>query len=162
MITRAALLAVFGSTLAIGLVYIGVLLPGEPPAWTAWLMVLGVGTLMVGTAALGATRHNRLGKVGVPLTIAWAIVVVGFSLALALPADSAAAPRLIFGLPRGAALILYGVGLLPLFVMPLAYALTFDEVTLSEEELARLRAEAARINESAEQQTAEYAEALSR
>jgi len=35
--------------------------------------------------------------------------------------------------------VLIGIGLLPLLVLPLAYALTFDEMTLSEADLARVR-----------------------
>jgi hypothetical protein len=49
----------------------------------------------------------------------------------------------VLGLPRRAAIVLYGIGLLPLFVLPVAYALTFDEMTLSEEDLERVRRAAA-------------------
>jgi hypothetical protein len=41
------------------------------------------------------------------------------------------------------------VGLLPLFVLPVAYALTFDQTTLSEDDLARVR-EAARAARAAQ------------
>jgi hypothetical protein len=39
--------------------------------------------------------------------------------------------------------IVYGVGLLPLLVLPLTYALTFDAEILTEEDLARVREAAA-------------------
>ncbi len=55
------------------------------------------------------------------------------------PAEGAGA-RLLLGLPLRAALVLYGVGLLPIVVLPFAYAVTFDDMTLSEEDLARVRA----------------------
>ena len=59
-------------------------------------------------------------------------------LALREPPPVAGAP-LWLGLPKGAALVLYGVGLLPLLVLPLAYALTFEGQTLSEADLERVR-----------------------
>ena len=144
---RTALLSTFGATAVIALVYAVILMPGEPPAWASGLMVLGVATQMVGVAALGASRGGRIGRVAMPLLLAWLILVLGFGLALALPAETAAAPQLVMGLPRRTALILYGVGLLPLLAMPLAYALTFDDTTLSDEHLQQLRAAAERIGQ---------------
>ena len=44
------------------------------------------------------------------------------------------------GLPPRAAVVLYVIGFLPVLVLPLAYALTFDALTLSEADLARARA----------------------
>ena len=37
------------------------------------------------------------------------------------------------------AAIVYGVGLLPLLVLPVTYALTFDDQILTEEDLRRVR-----------------------
>ena len=39
--------------------------------------------------------------------------------------------------------VVYGVGLLPVFVLPVVYALTFDAQTLRAEDLERVRALAA-------------------
>jgi hypothetical protein len=44
------------------------------------------------------------------------------------------------GLPRRAALVLYGVGILPALFLPLAYALTFRERTLDAGDIERIRA----------------------
>ena len=41
--------------------------------------------------------------------------------------------------------MLYGIGVLPLIVMPIAYALTFDDATLSAADLDALRARAREI-----------------
>ena len=41
--------------------------------------------------------------------------------------------------------MIYGVGLLPIFVLPIAYALTFETQTLSAEDVERVR-ELARAN----------------
>lgn len=155
MSARYALVWLVASTLAIAVVYLAILLPGGTPGWTAPLMIAAVATQMVSVAGLGASRAGKLGKVALPLAAAWIIMVLFFGLALALPADTASAPHLLLGLPRRTALILFGVGLLPLLAMPLAYALTFDQMTLSEEQLRQLRAEAARINAQSEPTRAE-------
>ena len=38
-----------------------------------------------------------------------------------------------------AAIVIYGIGLLPIVVLPVAYAITFDTQTLSESDIARVR-----------------------
>jgi hypothetical protein len=73
-----------------------------------------------------------------PLAFTFVVIVGGFAAALLLPAEAAGA-RLVLGLPLRAAVVLYGVGLCPLLVLPLTYALTFDELTLRDEDLARVR-----------------------
>jgi hypothetical protein len=68
------------------------------------------------------------------------MLVAGFGLALALPAEGDATARLWFGLPKRAAIVLYGIGVLPLFALPLAYAFTFEGLTLRESDIERVRA----------------------
>jgi hypothetical protein len=68
---------------------------------------------------------------------------VAFALALALPegpGGGTVGEPLLLGLPRRAAVVVYGVGLLPVFVLPIVYALTFDAQTLRAEDLERVRA----------------------
>jgi hypothetical protein len=81
-------------------------------------------------------------------------VAGGFAAALVLqtPGES---PRLFLGLPAGAAVVLIGIGLLPLLVLPIAYALTFEDMTLSEADLARVR-EAARAWQARQQPAAAH------
>jgi hypothetical protein len=67
-------------------------------------------------------------------------VLLAFGLALLLPADEAPGAALWLGLPRRAALVLYGAGLLPALVLPLAYALTFDGSPFRPDAVERLRA----------------------
>ena len=62
------------------------------------------------------------------------------SLALFALPDPGAAEPLWLGLPRRAAIILYGIGLLPTLVLPVAYALTFADQTLRPEDLERVLA----------------------
>jgi hypothetical protein len=55
--------------------------------------------------------------------------------------------RLWLGLPERAAIVIYGIGLLPIIVLPVAYALTFEAQTLSGEDVERVR-ELARENKA--------------
>ena len=67
------------------------------------------------------------------------VLVIGFGAALALPATEGPLSTLWLGLPARAAIVIYGVGLLPIVVLPLAYALTFETQTLSAEDVERVR-----------------------
>jgi hypothetical protein len=127
----------------IAVAYASAFRPAGAPGWAPWLLATGVPISLVGVMVLGAARAGRL-----PTSLALAFALVGlmlaggFGLALALPASGAAEP-LVLGLPLRAAIIVYGVGLLPVFVLPAAYALTFDAQTLRAEDLDRVRVAAA-------------------
>lgn len=112
-----------------------------PPVSRAgpWLMAVMVPLTMVATLLLAAVRGGRPAR-ALPLAFASVFVIVagGFLLALALPPEAPGAP-LVAGLPLRAAIILLGVGVLPLFLLPLVYALTFASVTLDERDLAHVR-----------------------
>ena len=131
-------------TLGIGAAYVSAFFPDTVGAAGPYLMAVAVPACMIATMALGAVRGSRgLGALGWPLLLVFvlmfALVAGGFLLALLLPPDTVASPSWL-GLPRRAAVVVYGVGILPLFVLPLAYAVTFDALTLSDEDLARVRA----------------------
>ena len=103
-------------------------------------MVLGLATMVVALMALGVSRRDGgVGPLAIPLAFTFVVISGGFAGALLLPAEVAGAP-VYLGLPLRAALVLYGVGLLPILVLPLCYALTFDAMTLSEDDLTRVRA----------------------
>jgi hypothetical protein len=114
-----------------------------PPviAWVGpWLMAIMVPLVMFATMILGAVRETRtLGRLTLPFLLVFVLVAGGFVVALLLPVEGADA-ALFLGLPARAAVILYGVGLLPLFMLPMVYALTFDTLTLTDEDIARVRA----------------------
>ncbi|MBV9879556.1 MAG: hypothetical protein JO180_03630 [Gemmatirosa sp.] len=139
--TRAAIALSVAGTAMIAAAYLSAFATIPAPAWAAWLLAVGVPLSLVGTMALGAARAGRL-----PPALVWTFALVGamlaggFGLALALPSDLGSAEPLLLGLPRRAAIIVYGVGLLPVFVLPAAYAWTFDAQTLRPEDLARVRA----------------------
>lgn len=137
---RAALAVHLLSALAIALAYASAFLPGGAPGWAAPLLAVGTGAALVSVMALGAARGGRIGWLWVPFALTLVLVSGGLLLLLALPPADPAEPALVLGLPLRAAVLLYGVGLLPAFVVPVAYALTFDRLTLGEEELERVRA----------------------
>lgn len=133
---RALVVGVFGIAIA----YASAFLPPAFARLGPWLMALVMPMTMFAMMILGAVRAGRgIGPVALPFALVFLLVAGGFLLALALPAEDLLTP-LWFGLPRRAAVILFGVGLLPLFVLPVVYALTFDLLTLTDDDLARVRA----------------------
>lgn len=139
---RRSLAALAASTAAMGVAYGSAFLPGPPPTWAAWVAAMAIPGALVAAMALGASGRGELGRLRLPFAFVFVVLAAGFGAALALAPASAPDPTLWLGLPPRAAVILYGVGLLPLLVVPLAYALTFDEMTLSEEDWERVRAAA--------------------
>lgn len=139
--------ALAGSTAAIAVAYGAAFAPGGAPAWAAWLLAIAIAVCMVAFMALGASRPGRgVGRLGPALALSFVLIAGCFAAALSLPAETATT-ALWLGLPPRAAVLLYGIGLLPLFVLPVAYALTFEEQTLSEADLARVRAAVAALRE---------------
>jgi len=147
--TRDGIVSVIvASCIGIGVVYASAFLPGGLPAWAPWLMIASISTLLVATFALGAVRNGSIGRLVFPFAAVWLVLVGGFGLALILPAETAADPRLVLGLPLRTAIVLYGVGLVPLLFVPIAYAATFSSLTLSDADLERLRAAANAIRDA--------------
>ena len=139
--TRIAIALLVVATCAIAVAYASAFAAGGPPAWAPWLLATGVPLALVGTMVLGAARHGRLpARLAVAFALVGLVLAGGFALALALPANLGAAEPLLLGLPLRAAIVIYGVGVLPVFVLPAAYALTFDAQTLRPEDLARVQA----------------------
>jgi hypothetical protein len=115
-----ATLAVFFSTLCIAVAYGSAFLPGGTPGWAPWLLAFGMSTCMVAIMVMGAARKGRVGRLALPFAFVFLVLTVGFGAALAHPGTDPANPEL-------------------LLVIPLAYALTFDEQTLRPEDLERIR-----------------------
>lgn len=104
-------------------------------------MAISTPTAMVAIMALGAARGRAsargrgLKRLAVPFGAVFLILVGAFAAALRLPG---AGEPLLLGLPLRAAIVLYGVGLLPALILPLAYALTFDD-DLTDDDVERVR-----------------------
>jgi hypothetical protein len=140
MAKRLALPALLLATLAIALSYAAAFAPGGAPAWAPWPMALGVPLALVATMVLGAARNGRVGRLALPFAFSALVLAGGFAAALALPANEGPGSALWLGLPLRAAVIIYGIGLLPIVVLPIAYALTFGGQTLNAGDLERVRA----------------------
>ncbi len=108
--------------------------------WGPWLLALGIPAALGGIMVLGASRgRGGVGRLAWPFAFVILTLAVGFAVALALPANESASSDLWLGLPLRAAVILYGVGLLPIIVLPVAYALTFETQTLTAADVERVR-----------------------
>lgn len=108
-----------------------------------WWLALGTTSVLAGMAIMGIARRGR----ATPLlaraaALCCVSVAVGLVIPLVLPAPSAGEP-LFLGLPRPTAMLLLLVGLLPLVLLPLAYAIAFEREVLSQDDLAAMRDERA-------------------
>ena len=134
-----AIATIFVSTCAIAVGYAAAFSKGGTPVWAPWLLALGIPGSIGGIMMLGAARgRTGIGKLKVPFAFVVLVLAIGFGAALALSPDSPGG-RLWLGLPLRAAIVIYGIGLLPIVVLPLAYALTFETQTLSAADLEQVR-----------------------
>jgi len=137
---RVARLAILLSTCAIALGYASAFMPGGAPGWAPWLLALGIPGALGGIMVLGAARERGgVGRLAIPFAFVIVTLTVGFGLALALPANEGPESTLWLGLPARAALVVYGIGLMPVVILPVAYALTFETQTLTAEDVERVR-----------------------
>lgn len=145
MIRNACLVVIFVSMLAIAAGYASAFLPGGAPVIATLAFAIATAAVMTAIIVLGAARKRApLGGLAWVFAFTFAVLAIGFVAALMQP-DVRVQPFWA-GLPRGAAIILYIVGLLPMAVLPVAYALTFERTTLNEDELAELRSRLAALN----------------
>jgi hypothetical protein len=137
---RIALLALFVAIVAIATGYAAAFTKAGTPAWAPWLLALGIPVALGAIMILGAVRGaGGIGRLKIPFAFVILILAMGFAAALALPATESPLSRLWVGLPARAAIVIYGVGLLPIIVLPIAYAMTFETLTLSAEDVERVR-----------------------
>ena len=112
-----------------------------PPAWASIALAVGANGVIMALMAIGAVRHDTMPKSLVWTFIGLFVLCAGaFVVALLLPAQEGAGGPLLLGLPLRTAIVLYGVGVVPIAILPFAYALTFESSTLSEDDLVRVRA----------------------
>jgi len=144
MTRRAALTIIFAAMLVIGAGYLSAFrAEGAPPAAT-YAFAIATAAVMTAISVLGAARtRKRLGALRWVFLSTFLVMAIGFCAALGA---FGAGHDLWLGLPRGAAIIIYVVGLVPMAVLPIAYALTFDKTTLNDEELAELRRKLQELN----------------
>lgn len=137
---RAALIALFVAITAIAAAYGAAFSKSDTPSWAPWLLAVGIPVALGAIMILGAARGREgIGSLKVPFAFVVVVLIIGFGAALALPATDGPLSKLWLGLPARAAIVIYGVGLLPIIVLPVAYALTFETQTLTAEDLERIR-----------------------
>ena len=140
----AGLSGVVAGTLCAGGAYATAWLSGGTSPAAPWLMVACIALTLPGTVLLGAGRSTRQ-----PWLIGAAVVLVillpgVLAAALLLPHETPA-DRLLLGLPRRLALVVYGIGLVPALILPLAFARDFRDDGLDPDGLKALRDECARL-----------------
>lgn len=130
-LTRVGLALLTGGLLAVAVAY---LLTGVGVATAApWILAVGTVAVVAGLAVLGLPRRGPR-----PTVLLGAVVVVvvsvlaGFLVPLALPMETATALRA--GLPRPTAWLVGLVYLVPLVVLPVAYAVAFPREVLRPDE----------------------------
>jgi hypothetical protein len=151
---RIARMVIALATCAMAVAYGSAFMPKGAPAWASWLLALGIPAALGGIMVLGAARERGgVGKLAIPFAFVIVTLTVGFCLALGLPANEGPGSSLFLGLPLRAALVIYGIGLLPIIVLPVAYALTFETQTLSAEDVERIREIGRARNEAANEES---------
>ena len=120
--------------------YLAMFITSAAPSWAPLALAVGANGVIMSLMAIGAVRHDTM-----PRSLAWTfgglfVLCAGaFVVALLLPAHEAAGGALLLGLPMRSALVLYGVGVVPIGVLPFAYAFTFESSTLNDDDLVRVR-----------------------
>jgi hypothetical protein len=112
-------------------------LPAGTPTWGVLAMIAGSALCLAATLGLGAS-NSHLPRSRALAAFLFAVIVVGFGAPLLLPAESPGG-LFVLGLPLRAAIEVYGVGILPLFVLPLVYAFSFRAAGLDDAALVELR-----------------------
>lgn len=141
---RLALYGLVLSTVSIVAAYGLAFLPGGGGNVAALLMIFGIAAMAVSFMTLGAVRTGeKMGILGFAFAFVFTVLMGGFAIALLLPHADGGATDLFFGLPPRAAIVIYGIGLLPVLVLPFVYAATFEQRTLTESDLDRVREAAA-------------------
>jgi hypothetical protein len=144
MTRRLALLVIFFSMLLIGAGYASAFLPGGAPRFMTYTFALATAAVMTAIIVLGAARKGtRLGGLAWVFGFTFVVLAVGFCAALGQ--TNVSTEKLYLGLPSGAAIIMFVVGLLPMAVLPIAYALTFERTTFDDTELEELRRKLAEL-----------------
>lgn len=140
-VKRIVLGLVVISCIAVGAGFVGAFFQSGTPVWAPWFLAIGANGALMSLMALGAMRRDTLPRVLVLTFVGMFVLCAGaFCFALAIPANEGVGGALLLGLPQRTAIILYGVGVVPIFVLPFAYALTFDENTLNDSDLDQVRA----------------------
>lgn len=133
----------------IAVAYGALFVVSPPPSWAPACLAIGANGVMMTLMAIGAMRRDTIPRsLAYTFALLFALCAGAFVAALLLPANEGAGGPLLLGLPLRTAIVVYAVGVVPIFVLPFAYALTFDSSTLDDGDLARVREAFARMRAS--------------
>jgi hypothetical protein len=108
--------------------------------WSPWCLAIGTCGALMSMMALGSIRRGKIAPALRWVFTGMFLFCAGcFCVALALPANEGAGGPMLFNFPLRSTIVLLGVAIVPILVMPFAWALTFDSAMLSEDDLAKLR-----------------------
>jgi hypothetical protein len=113
---------------AVGAAYAATIGAGGAPAWVPWFAALGSAACSVGLFVIGAASRGPVRPlVGWLLAALFVVIFAAFGAALSMPAPEGTAERIVLGLPLRLAIVFYGIGVLPLVVMPVTFAMTIGK-----------------------------------
>jgi hypothetical protein len=139
--------SVISAAAALGSAFLG----AAESVWPAIVLAWATAGLLASLIGLGGSRPpGGIGAATRPVWVAAGAVLLlvggGLSVALLL-GEAEPGGRLMGGLPAGAAVLVYVVGIFPAFVIPVVYAWGFDRTTLGPDDLERLRDRASGVGE---------------
>jgi hypothetical protein len=113
---------------AIGAAYAATIGAGGAHAWASWFLAFGCAACSVALFVLGAASRGPVRPLISWLLVALFVVIFGsFGAALSMQAPVGTSESLVLGLPLRLALVFYGIGVLPLIVMPIVFAMTIGK-----------------------------------
>ena len=108
--------------------------------WAPWCLAIGTCGALMSMMALGAIRRGKIAPVLRWVFAGMFLFCAGcFCVALAIPPNEGAGGPLLFNFPLRSTIVLLGVAIVPILVMPFAWALTFESSMLSDADLQQLR-----------------------
>lgn len=110
---------------ATGISYAATIIGGAAPSWAAWPVAFGGAAAMVGLFVVGAASRGPI-RPPMALLLGALLVVIfaAFGAALAMGPPATGTEKIVLGLPLRLAVVFYGIGVLPLFVLPVVFAMT--------------------------------------
>lgn len=145
--SRSSLILLVAGLLLVATGYAAVLFDVATAAGP-WALAIGSAAVLTALLRLAARRAQRIPRMlHVATLVVFVATTAGFCLALAAPEAATDGP-LLLGLPRITAILLLLVGLVPLIVLPIAYASAFDRDVLSAVDIERIRAAAGRSHDA--------------
>jgi len=116
------------------------MLTSSPTTWAPLALAVGANGIIMTLMAIGATRGDTLPRaLGITFACVFVLCAGAFVAALLMTPNEGPGGPLFLGLPVRTAIVLYTVGLMPVVVLPFAYAFTFESSTLSDADLVRVR-----------------------